>query len=193
MTYNTSFLFSEYRKKVLHLLLLHPETSYHVREIARLTKTTAGTLHKELSSLANLQVLLRKKNGNQVCYQANTLHPIFHELASILRKTSGSIDMLTDALRPLQEKIKAAFVFGSIAQGTENLNSDIDVLIVGDVSFIEIVKALYSSQQTLGREINPKIYSQSEWKKLLKQQHPFIKDILQKPKIFLLGTIDDLR
>ena len=48
-----SVLFKDYRRRVLGLLLLHPGDSYHVREIARLTGTVAGTLHKELTTLAN--------------------------------------------------------------------------------------------------------------------------------------------
>ncbi len=86
MSSMTSFLFAEYRRQVLGLLLLHPEMRYHVREIARLTKTTAGTLHRELSKLAEAQVLIREKSGNQVYYQANTTFPLFEELTSIFTK-----------------------------------------------------------------------------------------------------------
>jgi DeoR/GlpR family transcriptional regulator of sugar metabolism len=91
---NTSIIFSEYRRRVLGLLLLHPENRYHVREIARLTSTTAGTLHRELSKLATAQVLIREVSGNQVDYQANRSFPIFDELASILKKTSGMVTEL---------------------------------------------------------------------------------------------------
>ncbi len=107
----TSFLFPEYRRGVLCLLLLHPEMRYHVREIARLTNTTAGSLHRELSKLAKVQVLIREESGNQVYYRANTAFPIFDELASILRKTSGIADLLAEALKPIAKKIEAAFIF----------------------------------------------------------------------------------
>src|SRR5579862_1227387 len=110
----TSFLFAEYRRQVLGLLLLHPEMRYHVREIARLTNTTAGTLHRELSKLAEAHVLIREESGNQVYYQANTAFLLFEELASILRKTSGLADVLIEALTPLAKKIEAAFIFGSV-------------------------------------------------------------------------------
>src|SRR5579872_5315744 len=106
----TSFLFAEYRRQVLGLLLLHPEVRYHVREIARLTNTAAGSLHRELSKLAEAQVLIREVSGNQVYYQANSTFPIFEELASILRKTSGLVDILANALTPLTKKIEVAFV-----------------------------------------------------------------------------------
>ncbi|GCB02436.1 winged helix-turn-helix domain-containing protein [Ralstonia sp. SET104] len=91
-------LFSEYRRRALGLLLLRPENAYHVREIARLTGTPPGTLHKELSKLANVGILTRARNGNQVIYQADRTCPIFEELASIMRKTSGLADVLAQAL-----------------------------------------------------------------------------------------------
>src|SRR5580693_7434670 len=97
----TSFLFPEYRQRVLGLLLLHPETGYHVREIARLTNTSAGSLHRELSKLAKAEVLTRQVSGNQVYYQANSAFFIFEELVSILKKTSGLVDVLASALAPL--------------------------------------------------------------------------------------------
>lgn len=188
----TSFLFAEYRRQVLGLLLLHPEMRYHVREIARLTNTTAGTLHRELSKLAEAQVLIREECGNQVYYQANTAFPIFEELTSILRKTSGLAEVLTEALAPLAEKIDAAFIFGSSARGTETAGSDVDVLIIGDIRFSDAVKALYPTQSLIRREINPKVYTKAEWKKLTKEKNAFVKEIFQTPQIFLIGTIDDI-
>ena len=189
---DTSILFSEYRRRVLGLLLLHPDERYHVREIARLTNTTAGTLHRELSKLAKASVLLRELSGNQVYYQANRNFPIYPELTSILKKTSGLVDVLFDSLAPLAEKIEVACVFGSVAKGTENLGSDIDVLVIGDIDFTEIVTALYSAQTSLGREINPKIYSREQWKVSLQKQELFIQEVLNNPKLFIMGAGNDL-
>ncbi|CAM2892368.1 nucleotidyltransferase domain-containing protein [Legionella anisa] len=189
---DTSILFSEYRRRVLALLLLHPDERYHVREIARLTNTTAGTLHRELSKLAQSKVLLREQSGNQVYYQANRNFSIYTELASILKKTSGLVGVLFDFLAPLAEKIEVAFVFGSVAKGTENLGSDIDVLIIGEIDFTEVVAALYAAQTSLGREINPKIYSREQWKASLQKQDLFIQEILNNPKLFIMGALHDL-
>lgn len=189
---DTSILFSEYRRRVLGLLLLHPDERYHVREIARLTSTTAGTLHRELSKLAKANVLLRELSGNQVYYQANRNLPIYPELTSILKKTSGLVDVLFDSLAPLAEKIEVACVFGSVAKGTENLGSDVDVLVIGDIDFTEIVTTLYSAQTSLGREINPKIYSREQWKASLQKQELFIQEVLNNPKLFIMGAENDL-
>jgi len=187
------FLLPEYRQRVLGLLLLNPQARYHVREIARLTNTTAGSLHRELSKLAKAQVLLREVSGNQVYYQANINFPIFSELTSILRKTSGLSDILATALTPLADKIQVAFIFGSMARGAENLGSDIDLMIIGEISFSDAVTALYSTQATIGREINPKVYSRAEWQKMIKIKNSFINEILNKPKLFIIGTPDDLK
>lgn len=189
----TSFLFSDYRRRVLSLLLLHPDTSYHVRELARLTDTSAGSLHRELSKLANAQVLIRKVSGNQVYYQANSAFFIFEELANILRKTSGLVDVLANALTPLSDKIEVALIFGSVGSGKENSESDIDLLVIGNVSFADVVTATYPTQEIVKREINPKIYTRTEWQKLLKSNTTFIKEIITKPKLFIIGNNDDLK
>lgn len=185
-------LFTEYRRKVLGLLLLHPDEAYHVREIARLTGTVAGTLHKELSKLADAGILLKQTSGNQVLYQANRDGLIFEELSSILRKTSGIVDVLADALAPLANKIKSAFVFGSLASGKATSASDIDLMIIGDVGFADVVKATYNVQSVLAREINPKVYNEKEWKTMVKNKDAFIKEVLAKPKLFVVGGEDGL-
>lgn len=189
----TSILFSEYRRRVLGLLLLHPENKYHVREIARLTATTAGTLHRELSKLATAGVLIREESGNQVYYQANSTFPIFPELKSILKKTSGLVNVLMEALSPFSKKLQAAFVFGSVAKGSESLGSDIDILIIGEIEFAQAVSALYPAQATLGREINPKIYSKQEWKKCIMEKNFFVQEVLKGPQLFIIGELNDIR
>ena len=192
MSLLSEIVFKEYRRRVLGLLLLTPDESYHVREIARLTGTVAGTLHKELTKLAEAGVLLREPQGKQVYYRANTDCLIFEELASILRKTSGVKDILAEQLRPRSDDIKAAFVFGSVASGKATAESDIDVLVIGDLSFSDAVKALYPAQDVLGREINPKVYNHNEWQKAIQEQSSFIKDVMEKPKLFLIGSKDDI-
>lgn len=192
MSVLASLLFKDYRRRVLALLLLHPDEAYHVREIARLTDTVAGTLHKELSRLSEAGVLLKEAKGNLLLYRANRDCPIFEELASILRKTSGVVDILAGVLTPIEGKISVALVFGSMASGKESAGSDVDVLIIGSLGFTEAVKALYPAQKTLGREINPKVYSKREWKQVREAGNAFIKEVMEKPKLFIIGGTDDL-
>jgi predicted nucleotidyltransferase len=98
------------------------------------------------------------------------------------------VDVLFEVLAPLAAKIEVAFIFGSVAKGTENMGSDIDVLIIGDVDFTEVVTVLYAAQTNLGREINPKVYSREQWNACFQKQDLFIQEILKNPKLFVIGT-----
>ncbi|MES9884030.1 MAG: nucleotidyltransferase domain-containing protein [Sedimenticola sp.] len=187
-----SLLFKNYRRRVLGLLLLHPDEAYHVREIARLTGTVAGTLHKELSRLSEAGVLLNQRRGNQLLYRANRDCPVFEELAGILRKTSGLVDVLAEGLWPLADRITVALVFGSMASGKANAASDVDLLVLGDVGFAEVVKCLHPLQQQLGREINPKVYTLTEWNRLVVKRQGFATEVMDKPKLFVIGSKDDI-
>ncbi|HGE8409575.1 nucleotidyltransferase domain-containing protein [Serratia sp. Lou2A] len=184
-------LFSEYRRKVLSLLFIEAGQAFHVREIARRTATQAGTLHKELSRLAEGGILLRQRQGNQICYQANADCLIFPELAAIFRKSCGPAARLRQVLTGFGEDIERAFIFGSVASGKATAASDIDVLIVGKLSFADVIQAVYPLQATLGREINPKLYSPEEWRAALAENSAFIQDIMQKPQLWIAGDKDD--
>ena len=184
-------LFGVQRRRVLEWLLLHPDMPAHVRELARITGTSAGSLHRELARLAEAGLLTRSERGNQVLYQANRGHPVFGELAGLFRKTGGALDVLRTALMPLAERIALALVFGSLARGEETALSDVDVLVVGDMEFREVVAALHPCQEALGREINPVVYSREEWQSRASRRDPFTRDILAHPTLPLLGTLHD--
>ena len=186
-----SLLFPEYRRRVLGLLLLRPDEALHGREIARRTGLPAGTITRELTKLAEVGLLKRTKRGNQQVYSADTSGPIFTELASILRKTSGLADVLVQALAPAAPKLRLAFVFGSVARGQETGGSDVDVMLIGDLGFREAVELLHPCQATLGREVNPKLFSVREFTDKAATE-PFLIDVLAKPKIFLIGNAHDL-
>lgn len=187
-----SLLFGNYRRRVLGLLLLHPDTTYHVREIARLTGTSAGTLHKELARLAEAGLLSRQSVGNQVRYGANRACPIFEELAGILRKTSGLADVLAGALADGASQLRIAFVFGSVARGEAHTGSDVDVMLVGALGFADAVRLLHPTQETLQREINPTVYAEAEFRRRIANGDPFLRQVLAQPKLFLIGNDHDL-
>jgi predicted nucleotidyltransferase len=170
---------------------LHPEEALHGREIARRTGLAQGTLARELTKLAEAGLLRRERRGNQQVYSADTACSIFSELASILRKTSGLADVLADALRPVAEQLHVAFVFGSVARGRESAASDVDLLLVGDVSFRDAVACLHPAESQLGREVNAKVFSPKEFAAKARKE-PFLVDVLAKPKIFVIGNADEL-
>ncbi|MBK6416517.1 nucleotidyltransferase domain-containing protein [Thermomonas sp.] len=185
-------LFAGTRQRALAVLLLQPGEGFHLRELARLTASNAGTLMRELDKLTEAGLVLRSEHGNQVRYQANRACPMFEDLAAIFRKTHGAAAVLREALSPLASKIQVALVFGSVARGAQSSGSDIDLLVVGEVGFAELVQALYPAQQTLGREINPVLYSPAEFVQRTGRGEAFVREITGKPVVFLMGDKDDL-
>ncbi len=187
-----SVLFSDYHRRLLGLLLLHPDRRYHVREIARLIRATPGAVARELTKLAEAGLLVREPSGNQVLYRADRDCPVFTELASILRKTSGMAEVLANALSPLSDRIFSAFIFGSAAGDTATNGSDVDLLVIGDgLTYGALVDAVYEAQSALGREINPKLYNRAEWRQLTRENGAFFRDIMDKPKIMVMGDKDE--
>lgn len=184
-------LFGAYRRQIMALLLLRADESFYVREIARLTGVPAGSLHRELKLLAESGLLLRTTAGNQVRYQAARDCPIFEELAGIFRKTAGLADVLRELLVPLQKKIALAFVFGSVAQGKAQSTSDIDLLVVGSVSFAKVVEVCHAGSTRLGCEVNPVVMTNAAFRAKLQQGNRFVARVAREPKIFVIGDASE--
>jgi predicted nucleotidyltransferase len=187
-----SLLFGTYRRDALALLLLHPQDALHVREIGRITGKPPGTILRELNRLADAGVIIRRPVGNQVQFQANAACPIYEDLRNILKKTAAIADVLREAMEPLADRINAAFVYGSVARGDERSGSDLDVMILGEAKFAEVVHALAAAQETLRREINPNLYPIREFRAKVAAGDPFLKRVLADKKIFLIGDAHDL-
>ncbi|BFO53205.1 hypothetical protein AVXHC19_00080 [Acidovorax sacchari] len=181
---------NQYRRKVLALLLMQPDRKMHLRELARQTQAAPGTLKKELDALCHVGLLTSERVGNQVQFQANTGHPVFAELQALIRKTTGLADVLRQALQRLGDQVTLAFVFGSMASGSAHAGSDVDLLVVGSASFAQVVEATYAAQAQLGREINPKVMTPAEWARQRAEGHPFVQELLAKPRIVLTGNPD---
>ena len=185
-------MFGAYRRKLLGLLLLRPDERYHVRELARMTEISAGSLHRELKALAEAGLLIREEVGNQVLYRADQNCEIFDELASMFRKTTGLAWLLRDHLSEISDRIDSAVVFGSMASGRQNSTSDVDVLVLGDVELINIVKALSPLSSTLRREINPVVMTVDKFAALLGEKDRFAMRVLDEPKLFIIGDMNEL-
>jgi predicted nucleotidyltransferase len=179
------------RAAILATLLVRPEREVHVRELARMTGISAGTLHRELRVLSDLGLLARREIGRQVFYSANQKSAVFAELAGLLRKTAGLADLLRTALAPLSDRILVAFIYGSMAAGTAAAHSDVDVMVVGSATFSEVVKALHGAQDKVGREINPTVMSPAEFKRKRAGADGFVVSVARAPKIWLIGDADD--
>ena len=186
-------LFPKTKQKILALVFLHPDRRFYLGEIERLLKTSKGTLSRELKLLVKAGILTSEKKGKQAFYSVNTNNPIYPELRSIVYKTFGIADMLKKVLKPLKAKIKAAFIYGSVASGEESARSDIDVMLIGSITFMKISIVLDKAEKTLGREINPTVYPVKEFKEKHKQGNHFIKTVIKSEKIFITGSEDDLK
>lgn len=184
-------LFTVTQQRVLGLLYVQPQKSFYTKEILRLTGMGVATIKRELDRMVAASILTFKKIGNQHHYQANPDCPIYHELLSVVKKTFGIADTIKQALSPISAQIFRAFIFGSVASGKETSNSDIDIMVIGDCKFSEVAGLLYNSQELLGREINPKIYSKQEWDELCNSDTSFIKEVLSKPQIDVIGNSNE--
>ncbi len=185
-------LFGKARRAVLSLLYSHSDEALYLRELARATGVGLGAVQREVRRLSEVGIIRRMVRGRQVYYQANPECPVFEELKSLVVKTAGVAEVLRAALTPLADRVAVAFVCGSMASGKERRGSDVDILVIGDVTFSETVQALGRTQETLRREINPTVYPSREFRSKLRKGHHFLKAVLEEEKIFLIGNVREL-
>lgn len=185
-------LLGQTRSAVLGTLLLRPEASLHVRELARVTGSSPGSLHRELAALTELGLLKREEVGRQVHYRADRDSPVYADLAGLLRKTAGLADVLRAALAPLVESIALAFVYGSMASGNARSASDVDVMVLGDAGFAALVTALAPTQDMLAREVNVTPMRPAEFAAKLRSSDGFALTVMKREKIWLIGSDHDL-
>jgi uncharacterized protein len=185
-------LFGSTRRRVLSWLLGHADEAYYLRQIARHTGTSAGAVQRELEQLTFAGLLRRTVEGRQVYFQANRDAPIFPELQGMFAKTVGLVDVLREGLAPLGERILVAFVFGSGARGELRRESDIDLMIIGDAAFQDVVQALAHAQGRLGRDLNPTVYPPTEFRAKLQAQHHFLSNVLSAPRLYIVGGDHEL-
>ena len=189
-----SALFSKVQLRILTLLIGNPARAYHTSEIIKLAKSGTGAVQRELTKLTQAGLLTSRWDSNRKTYQANKQAPIFAELNRILLKTTGLVEPIRNALKPFQNRIRFAFIFGSIAKGTDTANSDVDLMIAGeDLSYSEIFTALQTAEKIIDRPINPKITTPSDWKQTLASENSFLKSIVEQPILFVLGTEHELQ
>jgi uncharacterized protein len=186
-------LFGDTRRAILALLYGHSEEQFYLRDLVRRTETALGAAQRELKQLTEAGLVLRVKRGNQVYYQANLANPIFSELKGILTKTAGIGDVVRQALQPVTDRVRTAFIYGSVAKGAETASSDIDLMVIGDVGFGEVVSCLSAVETKLGREINPTVYPPSEYAMKLKAKNHFLTSVFREKKIFVIGDEHELR
>ncbi len=186
-------LFSGLQQRLLAVLFGQPDRSFYGNELLRLTGTGRGALQRELEKLVSADLVTVTPVGNQKHYQANAAAPIFAELRGIVMKTLGLADVLRTALNAVADRIELAFVFGSVAKGTDTATSDIDLMVVTEtLTYADLFEGLAAAEQVLGRKVNPTLYTSAALAEKVRTENNFVLRVLSQPKIFLIGTEDVL-
>ena len=186
-------LFSPVQQRVLALLYGQPGRSFRSAEVIELAGSGTGAVHRQLVRLAESGLVTMTRVGNQKHYQAKRASPVFTELHGLVVKTIGLVTPLEEALAPFRARIQAAFVYGSIAKGTDTAKSDIDLMVMSeDLSYADLYSALQEAEATLGRPVHVSLATAAEWKRKVAANNPFATKVQAQPKIPLIGSVDDL-
>jgi predicted nucleotidyltransferase len=186
-------LFTKTQRQVLSLLFGNPDKSFYANEIVRYAGVGIGSVLRELEKLSNVGLLTIEKIGNQKHYTANRKSPIFEELRGVVQKTFGLADVIRKALDEFSDSVELAFIYGSVAKGTDKANSDVDVMIISDqLSYPEILASVAPIEATIGRSVNPTIYTTKEFKDKIQLDNSFVTRVVTQQKIYLIGSEDDI-
>ncbi|MGH8681967.1 MAG: nucleotidyltransferase domain-containing protein [Burkholderiales bacterium] len=185
-------LFGKTRQALLGLLFGRADEEHLQESLIQLAGLGRGSVQRELEFLARAGVVRRTVRGRQVYFQANQDCPVYAELRGLVVKTAGVADALRLALAPLAGRIRLAFIYGSVARGTERRGSDVDVMVIGEASFEETSEALARAQEAIGREVNPSVYAPADFRAKVGAKHHFLRTVLKSEKIFLIGDEHEL-
>ncbi len=186
-------LFTRVQQRVLGLLFGQPDRRFQSAELIRLAKGGTGAVHRQLGRLASAGLVTVTQSGNQKHYQARRDSPIFEDLHRLVVKTVGLAEPLRQALGPKAGAIRAAFVYGSAAKGTDKATSDIDLLVISDsLSYAEVFEAVQPAEAALGRTVNPTVLTLAEWRSKRARVDSVAARIAQQPRVFVIGSDDDL-
>ncbi len=186
-------LFTRTQQRVLGVLFGQPERSFYASQLIRDAGTGSGAAQRELARLEASGLIQARKIGRQKHYQANPASPLFSELRNIVLKTVGLAEPLRDALKRMSPAIRAAFVYGSVAKATDQSASDIDLMIISDsLTYGEVFGALERVARTVGRKVNPTVYTSAEFAKRARAENAFVTRVLEQPKLWVIGSEHDL-
>ena len=186
-------LFSGVQQRLLGIIFGQPARRFQGAELIRMINSGIGAVHRQLTTLAASGLINVTRIGNQKHYQANPDSPVFEELCGLIRKTVGLREPLQHSLEPLKDQIQVAFVYGSIALGTDTARSDIDLMLIGErLDYVSVYEAIQHAETILKRKISPNLTTLSEWRKKLNEENPFITNVNKRAKLFIYGSEDEL-
>jgi predicted nucleotidyltransferase len=186
-------LFTSVQQRVLGLLFGQPDRRFQSAELIRLARGGTGAVHRQLTRLVAAGLVAGTSSGNQRHYQARRDSPVFEELQGLIRKTVGVVEPIRAALAPFQRRIRSAFVYGSVAKGSDRAQSDIDVLVVSDaLHYQDVFEALQSAEAQLGRHVNPTLLTPKDWRDKRAHRTSFVARVAEQPRLFIFGSDDVL-
>ena len=186
-------LFAKVQQRVLGVLFGNPGRSFYANEVIGLARSGTGAVQRELARLEAAGLVTANRIGKQKHYQANPVSPVFSELRALVLKTSGLADVLREALAPVSGRIRAAFVYGSVAKGEDTAASDVDLMVVSEgLTYADLFGTLEEASARLGRKVAPTIYSPKELARSVRQDNAFVTRVLEQPKLWLIGGERDL-
>ena len=187
-----SALFTDSQAKVYAWLFGQPERSYHLSELRRLSGLGSASLQREVNRLVDAGLVTSERVGNLRCFQANPASPVQAELVALTRKTLGAVPLLRQALAPLAAQLHTAYIYGSVARQTDTAHSDIDLMLVGtDIGLADVLPLLLPLEPSLGRKINPNLYTPEQYAKRLQEPDSFIQRVLAQPTLMLCPLPDE--
>jgi predicted nucleotidyltransferase len=186
-------LFSKVQQRVLGLIFSHPERSFYTSEIIRKVHSGVGAVERELSKLERSGLVSVQRIGNQKHYRANQAAPIFEELRGLVEKTVGLTEPIKKSFEPYADRIKTAFIYGSVAKEADTAHSDIDLMVIGDeLNYSDLYTAAQRAEGKLRRKLNPLFLSLKDWQRKASDKGSVVGKISRSPKIFIIGSKKDL-
>jgi predicted nucleotidyltransferase len=186
------FLLTPRQQRILAPLLLDPSLSLRVSELLALSGSGRGATQKHIQTFVDIGLLNEYRQGNQRYLQINSSFALFNELRAICLKSFGLTDVLRAALDPLREMISEAFVFGSVANNTDRSDSDIDLMVVGSVSLLDLMEAIALAETQLARPVHVNLHDEQSWNEL-KRSDAVIDKIINSTTIRIFGDHDKHR
>ncbi|MCX6610201.1 MAG: ArsR family transcriptional regulator [Acidobacteria bacterium] len=185
-------LLGKTKQNLLSAILLQPERSWYLSEVARYLQVPPSSLQRELAQFVESGIVVKRQDGNRVYFQADRTCPVFEELFGLLTKTVGLADLVRDALTPFQDRIELAFIYGSVATSRERSSSDVDLMLVGEATLAEVAFPVRELESRLGRVVNLTVYTSLEFAKRVAEKNHLLTAVLETELLFILGTANDL-
>ncbi len=184
---------SETRIALLNRFLMHPGDEFYLRQLSGHFGLSPRLVSLELQNLQSIGLLKKRVSGNQHYYTINQQHLLFNELQRIFIKTVGLKDVIKTYLTPFEKDIHTAFIYGSLAKGNATVESDVDLMIVGDLSTRKFSGSMLKAGQELGRQINFSVFSLDEYKERLRNKDHFVTSVMNDAKIFIIDNTNELK